>query len=134
MKQSLFLWTIKILAAVILLQTLYFKFSGAAESVYIFTRLGMEPYGRIGSGIAELLASILILVPRTAWSGALLGFVIMGGAILIHLLFLGIEVKNDGGTLFILAIIAFLCCLMVLYDQKGRFKSYSSAKHHKTNR
>ncbi|ELR70081.1 hypothetical protein C900_04078 [Fulvivirga imtechensis AK7] len=65
-------WIARIVAAVILLQTLYFKFTGAAESVYIFTTIGMEPWGRIGSGVAELVAAVLLLVPATAWLGALL--------------------------------------------------------------
>jgi len=110
MKNSIFIWIIKLVAVVILVQTLYFKFTGAEESVYIFTTLGIEPFGRIGSGIVELIASILILIPRTTLLGALLGLGTMLGAIFSHLFILGIEVKNDGGTLFILAIITFLCC------------------------
>jgi uncharacterized membrane protein YphA (DoxX/SURF4 family) len=80
-------------------QTLYFKFTGAAESIYIFKTLGMEPYGRIGSGIIELVSSILILIPRTTLLGALLGLGVMIGAIVSHVFVLGIEVQNDGGTL-----------------------------------
>lgn len=121
MKNPIILWIIKLVAVVILVQTLYFKFSGAEESVYIFTTLGVEPFGRIGSGIVELIASILILIPRTTFLGALLGMSTMMGAIASHLLFLGIEVKNDGGTLFILAIITFLCCLLLVYNQKEKF-------------
>lgn len=120
MNKPILIWITKIIAVVILVQTLYFKFSAAEESVYIFSTLGMEPYGRIGSGVVELLASILLLIPRTSLYGALLGAGTMAGALLSHLLFLGIEVKNDGGTLFILAIITFLCCLVVIYDQRGR--------------
>jgi uncharacterized membrane protein YphA (DoxX/SURF4 family) len=103
------------------LQTLFFKFSGAEESVYIFSKLGMEPFGRIGSGIVELIASILIMIPRTSLLGAIVGAGTMFGAILSHLLILGIEIKNDGGTLFILAIITFLCCLILIYNQKHKF-------------
>lgn len=120
MKNSIFIWIIKLVAVVILLQTLYFKFTGAEESVYIFTTLGIEPFGRIGSGIVELIASILILIPRTTLLGALLGLGTMLGAIFSHLFILGIEVKNDGGTLFILAIITFLCCLLLIYNQKHK--------------
>lgn len=120
MKNSIFIWIIKLVAVVILVQTLYFKFTGAEESVYIFTTLGVEPFGRIGSGIAELIASILILIPRTTLLGALLGLGTMLGAIFSHLFILGIEVKNDGGTLFILAIITFLCCLLLIYNQKHK--------------
>jgi uncharacterized membrane protein YphA (DoxX/SURF4 family) len=120
MKNPIFLWIIKLVAVVILLQTLYFKFTAAEESVYIFTTLGIEPFGRIGSGIVELLASILILIPRTTVLGAMLGLGTMLGALVSHLLFLGIEVKNDGGTLFILALITFLCCTLLLYNERGK--------------
>ena len=120
MKNSILIWIVKLTAVIILVQTLYFKFTGAEESVYIFSTLGVEPYGRIGSGIIELIASILILIPRTTLLGALLGFGAMLGAIVSHLLILGIEVKNDGGTLFILAIITFLCCLVLIYNQKHK--------------
>lgn len=114
-------WIVRIVAAIILLQTLYFKFSGADESVYIFSTLGIEPYGRIGSGIAELIAAILILVPRTTLLGALLGLGVISGALLSHLFVLGIEVQNDGGTLFILAIITFLCCIYLVFQNSNKF-------------
>ncbi len=120
MKHAIFIWIIKLVAVVILIQTLYFKFTGAEESIYIFTTLGIEPFGRIGSGIVELIASILILIPRTTLLGALLGLGTMLGAIFSHLFILGIEVKNDGGTLFILAIITFLCCLLLIYNQRNK--------------
>ena len=120
MKTSIVQWLFGLTAAIILLQTLYFKFTGAEESVYIFSTLGIEPYGRIGSGIAELIAAILILIPRTTWLGALMGASVMLGAIFFHLLVLGIEVKNDGGELFVLAIITFLCCLALIYWNKSK--------------
>lgn len=123
MKNSIFIWIVKLTAVIILLQTLYFKFTGAEESVYIFTTLGIEPFGRIGSGIVELIASILILIPRTTILGAIMGVGTMTGAILSHLFILGIEVKNDGGTLFILAIITFLCCLVLIYNQKNKISN-----------
>lgn len=123
MKSSIFIWIVKLTAVIILLQTLYFKFSGAEESFYIFSTLGAEPYGRIGSGIVELIASILILIPRTTILGAIMGVGTMTGAILSHLFILGIEVKNDGGTLFILAIITFLCCLVLIYNQKNKISN-----------
>ena len=120
MKATIMIWFLRILVAVILLQTLYFKFSGADESIYIFTSLGMEPYGRIGSGIAELIASILIVYPRTTWIGALIGMGVMIGAIASHLLVLGIVVQNDGGALFILALITFICCSILVYLNKNK--------------
>lgn len=105
----------RVIAAIILLQTLYFKFTGAEESIYIFTTVGMEPWGRIGSGIAELIASILILMPRTAWLGALMSLGVISGAIFFHLTILGIEVQGDGGYLFILALIVFVCSAIALW-------------------
>lgn len=115
MKTTQITWVLRIIASVILLQTLYFKFTGAPESVYIFSALGAEPYGRIGSGIAELIVVILILIPKTTWLGALGGVGVMTGAVLSHLFVLGIEVENDGGLLFALALITLLCCLILLY-------------------
>lgn len=120
MKTENTIWILRIVAAGILLQTLFFKFSGAAESIYIFSALGAEPYGRIGSGIAELIVAILILIPKTTWIGALGGCGIMIGAILSHLLVLGIVVENDGGFLFLLAAITLLCCLGLLYFNKNK--------------
>ena len=120
MKKSILIWIIKLVAVVILLQTLFFKFTAAPESVYIFSTLGIEPYGRIGSGIVELIASILILIPRTTLLGAILGLGTMAGAILSHVTKLGIEVNNDGGTLFILAIVTFICCAILLFINKEK--------------
>ena len=105
MKNPILTWIIKLTAVIILLQTLYFKFTGASESVYIFSTLGIEPFGRIGSGIVELVASILILIPRTTVLGALMALGTMLGAIFSHVFVLGIVVQKDGGTLFTLAII-----------------------------
>lgn len=95
-----FFWIVRLLAAIILLQTLFFKFKGAEESVYIFTTVGMEPWGRIGVGIMEMIAAILLMINRTAWMGALIAAGLMAGAIGMHLTILGIEVMNDGGYLF----------------------------------
>ena len=120
MKKSAFIWVVKIIAVVILVQTLFFKFTGASESVFIFTKLGVEPFGRIGSGVVELIASILILIPRTTLIGALLGFGTMLGAIVSHIFVLGIIVQNDGGELFVLAIITLVCCLLIIYQQKHK--------------
>jgi len=111
-------WILRLVAAGILLQTLFFKFTGAEESKYIFSTLGAEPWGRIGSGIVELIAAILLLIPSTATIGALLAAGTMSGAILSHLTVLGIEVKNDRGLLFTLAVIVLLSCLSVLFIQR----------------
>ena len=113
-------WALRVVAAVILLQTLYFKFTGAPESVYIFTRVGAEPWGRIGSGIVELIAAILLLIPATTWLGASIAAGVMLGAIASHLTILGIEVQGDRGLLFALAWIVFLCSSVVLYLERSR--------------
>ncbi|MBP7239006.1 MAG: DoxX family protein, partial [Saprospiraceae bacterium] len=104
--------------AAILLQTLYFKFTGAPESVYIFETVGMEPWGRYGSGVVELLASILLLIPRTAWLGAVFALGVICGAIFFHLTILGIEVMGDGGFLFILACVVFVFSLIILWKER----------------
>ena len=88
-------WITAIISALIMIQTLYFKFTAAPESVYIFSQLGMEPHGRIGVGIAELFASVCLVVPKSRFLGALMGIGLMLGAILSHLTILGIEVMND---------------------------------------
>jgi putative oxidoreductase len=109
-------WVLRGIAAVILLQTLFFKFSGAKESVYIFTAVGMEPWGRIGSGVVELIASILLLVPRTVVYGAGISLVVISGAIFFHLTKLGIALPavDDKGELFTLAVVVFVCSAGVL--------------------
>ena len=116
---TLLFWFARIVAALIMLQTLYFKFTGAKESIEIFTRMGMEPWGRVGTGVVELIASILILIPATVWLGAILSIGVISGAILSHLTILGIEVQGDGGYLFILAVITLICSLIALFlDRK----------------
>jgi len=107
-------WVLQLAVAGILLQTLFFKFTGAAESVYIFSTLGVEPWGRIGSGIVELVASILLLTPATVTIGAVLAAGVMLGAILSHLTVLGIEVQGDGGLLFGLAIAVLLASVAIM--------------------
>ncbi len=113
--KSIFLWVLRIVAALIMLQTLYYKFSASEESVYIFSVVGIEPWGRIATGVFELIASVLLLYPRTTHLGALLGTGLMSGALLMHFTLLGLEVKEDGGLLFIYALLVLLCCLLLLY-------------------
>jgi uncharacterized membrane protein YphA (DoxX/SURF4 family) len=107
-------WLLRLAAAGILLQTLFFKFTAAPESVYIFTKVGAEPWGRIGSGVIELIAAVLILVPRTTWLGALVALGVMAGAIVSHLTLLGIEVQGDKGLLFALALLVFFSSAALL--------------------
>lgn len=125
MKKAIFL-TFKIIVAVILLQTLYFKFSGSTESVYIFQKLGMEPIGRIGSGIVELIASILLFVDKTRFYAALMAVGTMFVAILSHIFIIGIEVMDDGGTLFILAVITFVLSSIIAINYISDLKKLNN--------
>ena len=112
------LLVLRIVIAVILLQTLRYKFLAHPDSVYIFSTLGLEPYGRIGIGVMELIASVLLFPKRTIWLGALLSVSLMAGALFSHLTQLGIEVKNDGGTLFYMALVTWILGLVVLWDER----------------
>ena len=112
-------WILQIVVAVILLQTLFFKFTAAAESVYIFSTLGAEPWGRIGSGAVELIAAILLLLPATITVGAALALAVIVGAIVSHLTILGIEVQGDGGLLFVLALTVFVASAAILVIRRG---------------
>jgi len=112
--QKIASWLVRLPAAIILLQTLFFKFTGAPESVYIFTKVGMGPWGRYGSGVVELIAALLLLSSCHCWLGALLALGVMGGAIMSHLTVLGIVVQDDGGLLFALAITVAVCSVITL--------------------
>ncbi len=119
MLKKILFWLPRIVAALILLQTLYFKFTAAAESVYIFSTLGMEPWGRIGTGVVELFAGVFLLVPRLSLYGAILTVGVMCGAIASHLTKLGIVVQDDGGYLFFLALVTTACAAIVLYQERS---------------
>jgi len=119
MKKYIFL-ILRIIVAVILVQTLYYKFTAHPDSVYIFSTVGLEPVGRIGIGIMKLIAAILLLVPKTAWMGALLSLGLISGAIFLHLTKIGIEVKGDGGLLFGLAVAVFLLSLIILWNERKK--------------
>ncbi|WP_298903947.1 DoxX family membrane protein [uncultured Psychroserpens sp.] len=106
---------LRLAVAIILIQTLRFKFTGHEDSIYIFSKVGLEPVGRIGIGIVELIAGILLLFKKTAWAGATLTIGIIGGAIMMHLTQLGIEIKGDGGVLFYTAVTTFVLALIILY-------------------
>jgi len=119
-------YSLRFIPAIILLQTLFFKFSGAEVSKHIFGSIDhfmnwnniMEPYGRIGTGIGELIAGILLLWPKKSHYGAFLSLGLISGAILMHLTILGIDVQNDGGKVFYLAIITFVCNLIVVVQNR----------------
>lgn len=113
-------WIAQLAVAAILAQTLFFKFTAAPESVWIFETLGMEPWGRIGSGVAELVAVVLLLIPATAALGGLLALGVIAGAIVSHLTKLGIEVQGDGGLLFGLALAVFAGSLLVVWLRRAQ--------------
>lgn len=119
MKNLNLIFVLKVIVALILLQTLFYKFTAHPDSVYIFSTLGAEPFGRIGSGVIELIASILLFIKKTTLYAAATAMGTMMVAILSHLTILGIEVHNDGGTLFSLALITFVCSAILVY--KFRF-------------
>lgn len=106
---------LRLTVAIILIQTLRFKFTAHPDSIYIFEQVGLEPYGRIGIGILELIAGVLLLIPKTVWVGATLTLGIIGGAITMHLTQIGIEVNNDKGVLFTTAVTTFILSIIILY-------------------
>ena len=117
--QTIVNWVLRLVAALIMLSTLYFKFTGHEQSVRLFTELGMEPWGRIGTGVFELIASILILNPRTTGWGAGLGAGLMAGALFFHITRLGIKFNGDYG-LFTEALVAFVCCCLLLLIHRNQ--------------
>ena len=121
------IWILRLVPAIILLQTLYFKFTAQPESVQLFTKIGMEPYGRIGTGVLELIAAILILIPRYTGYGAILGLVMMTGALYFHLTKIGIFFGGDA-LLFIYAVITFVCCALLIFIYKTRLENQLKRK------
>lgn len=109
---------LRVLIAIILIQTLRFKFSAHPDSVYIFLKVGLEPVGRIGIGVLELIAGILLLIPKTVWAGAGLTMGVIGGAIMMHLTQLGIEINGDSGVLFYTAVFVFVVSSLILWNYK----------------
>jgi len=116
-------WTLRLIPAIILLQTLFFKFTAHPDSIAIFSKLHAEPFGRIFSGVLELITAVLILNPKTTFWGAVLGLVTMIGAIASHIFILGIDTNNDGGKLFYLALTVFVFCVILLIKfKKGKYE------------
>ncbi len=120
--KTLFSLLLRLVVAITLLQTLYFKFTAHPDSVHIFSSLGLEPYGRIIVGIMELITSILILIPRTKMFGMLGSLGIIAGAIFSHVLVLGVNVQGDGGDLFALAILVFVSSSVFLWIHRDELK------------
>jgi hypothetical protein len=129
--QSRVAWVLQIIAAIIMGQTLFFKFTGAPEPVYIFTTLGVEPFGRLFAGFSELVAVVLLLIPSTAGLGALFSIGVMSGAILAHLTKLGIVVLDDGGLLFGMGVIVWIACAVVVWLSRGELIRQAQALRQK---
>lgn len=124
MKTNYIDWGARFIAAIIMLQTLFFKFTGAEESVYIFTTIGVEPWGRIGTGVVELVASILLFVNRGVVWGAILAMCVMAGAIFSHIFMLGFVIMDDGGQLFIMAVVTFVSAAFLFFRRKEQVQRY----------
>ena len=112
-----------IAAAIILLWTLQFKFTAHPTSVALFTELGMEPWGRIGTGVLELIAGGLLLFRKVSYHGALLSLGLMAGALLSHLGKLGIVYQGDA-SLFIMASFVFLASVAILLLRKKEILAF----------
>jgi hypothetical protein len=112
-------WAAQVLVALILAQTLFFKFTYAPETQVIFADRGGRPAATF-VGVIELLCVILLLMSRTAAIGAALSLLVISGAIFTHLTSLGIQVvdpatgEGDGGLLFGLAVVVALGSAVVL--------------------
>jgi putative oxidoreductase len=117
-------WICRSVAAVIMVETLFFKFTGAPESVYIFSKMNMEAWWRYGQGIWELLAALLLLSPRYGWAGGILTLGAMGSAVVSHLTVLGIEIQGDHGLLFGMAVVTFVCGFTVTFIHRHSIPSY----------
>lgn len=124
------IFILRIIVATILVQTLFYKFSAHTDSVYIFTKVGLEPFGRIGIGVLELIAAILILFPKTIWIGAITTIGIISGAIIMHLTLLGIEINNDKGLLFYMAVIILILSLIILWYECKNIPSKKDIKRY----
>lgn len=129
MKSNKIILVLRITVAIILIQTLRFKFTAHPDSVFIFEALDLEPYGRIGIGILELIAGILLIIPKTVWAGAVLTLGLIGGAIIMHITHLGIVVNDDGGILFYTAIITFILSGIILFSQRKRLPIIGKKLH-----
>jgi uncharacterized membrane protein YphA (DoxX/SURF4 family) len=125
--RNIALWILRLIPALILLQTLYFKFTAHPQSVKLFTQIGMEPYGRIGTGVLELIAAFLLLIPRLTGYGAILGLVMMTGALYFHLTKIGIYFDGDP-VLFIYAVITFICCAILIFVYKNQLEKQLKQK------
>jgi len=120
-------WICAGIAAAIMVETLFFKFTAAPESVYIFKRMGTEPWMRWVQGLWELLASICLLWPRMKWAGGILTTSAMLAAILSHMTWLGYSIQGDHGLLFGMALVTFTCGVTVMWMYRHHIPGYVPA-------
>lgn len=123
-RQRILIWTCSLVAAGIMIETLFFKFTAAPESVYIFKKMGTEPWMRWVQGVWELLASIGLLWPRLRWAGGILTTGAMAAAILSHVTWLGFSVQADHGLLFGMAVVTFTCGFTVMLMHRDLIPNY----------
>ncbi len=116
-----------LIAAGIMIETLFFKFTAAPESVYIFKRMGTEPWMRWVQGLWELAASIGLLVPDLRWAGGVLTTGAMAAAILSHMTWLGYSIQGDHGLLFSMALVTFTCGFTVMWTYRHHIPGYVPA-------
>ena len=126
-RQRLICWILALIAAGIMIETLFFKFTAAPESVFIFKKMGTEPWMRWVQGVWELLASIGLLLPRWRWAGAILTTGAMSAAILSHLTWLGYAVQGDHGLLFCMALVTFTCGVSIMWVYRHHIPGYVPA-------
>lgn len=113
----------RLIASGILGFSAFLKLTAAPATVFIFQKLGMEPSGRYGVAVLEIITLILILFPRTAWRGAILGCMLMFGAICMHLTMAQFSILGDNGLMFASAIVVFACCISVLVFHKSELEA-----------
>lgn len=135
-------WVLVAMVAFIFLQSLPFKFSGHEQTQLIFSTIGnwlssiglseslaqgFTHYGGFIIGSLELIATILLVIPKSRMWGALLGLGLMTGAIFFHLFTpLGVARviddagNTDNGVLFIMACIAFLSNALLIYLNRSK--------------
>ena len=113
MHKKIISWILQLVVVVILGQTLFYKFTDAPETAELFAQLGMGAFGYKLIGLLELIACILLLIPASVATGALLGWGLMTGAIIAHVTEIGFE--GELGVLGAMAITAWLCCMVIMY-------------------
>ncbi|MDZ4868660.1 MAG: hypothetical protein SGI91_15170 [Alphaproteobacteria bacterium] len=126
--RSIALFVLSAYIAFVFVQSLFFKFTGSVESIFIFSTLRdwsgiglFEPFGRFFIGASELVASILLFIPRTRIFGAGMALGIISGAIVFHLFTpLGVEIMGDGGLLFTLACGVWIASAGILWLERAK--------------